>query len=216
MKSVTLKISIILTFISCINQSKKPMDKLQQQLNSETYGSLFLSSNQKVDSLWNQYQEALFVNLIKCETCSFKSRFLASEIIFHKKTFLPEKEMLPVLGKIYANTLKRSGISNNQDLLVANGWGFLYEEDDVGFIGKRIILIGEPIIPYLYDLLDNTDEVFYQGSEDATIGNSYQYRIKDIAAFYIAKIKNIPITYYKDFEDRDKEIERLKAMLKTD
>ena len=153
---------------------------------------------------------------MKNTKCESKPRFLASEVLFQIDKTYPDNDILVVLGEIYSNTLKRSGISNEVDLLPANAWGLLYEDDDVGFIGKRIIHIGNAAVPYLYELLNNEEGVLYEGSEEATIGNSYQYRIKDIAAFYIAKIKNIPITYYKEFDKRDKEIERLKARMKTE
>ena len=65
-------------------------------------------------------------------------------------------------------------------------------------------------------LEDSNGLILYEGSQEATMGNSYQYRIKDIAAFYLSKITNIPIQFYQDFEKRDAEIERLKLLIKTE
>ena len=63
-------------------------------------------------------------------------------------------------------------------------------------------------------LLNNTGIIFYEGSKEATIGNSLEYRVKDAAAFYIGKIMNIPVKFNQDFDQRDTEIEHLKEKLK--
>jgi len=83
-------------------------------------------------------------------------------------------------------------------------------------LGKQLLLFGDAYTPYLLKLLGNEGRILYIGSQDATIGNAYQYRVKDIAAYYIAKIKNIPLAFYEEFEKRDREIEQLGKKLKTE
>jgi hypothetical protein len=82
-------------------------------------------------------------------------------------------------------------------------------------LGKKVISFGKIALPFLVKLLDDDGTVFYEGSKEATIGNAYHYRIKDFAAFYISKITNNPIQFYKNYKDRDREIERLKKRIVT-
>jgi hypothetical protein len=217
-----MKKIIILTFVlivlltSCKSQDSidKDMKQLKKELIDESYSSLFLSTNNKVDTLWSNYGNNAFIELVNDTTAEDNIRFLTAEILFHKSVSFPPKDMYKVLGSIYVNALKITGLSNNKIVLAANGWGFLYNMDHVGFLGERLILIGEPAINGLKSLLDNTDTVLYEGSKEATVGNAYHYRIKDIAAFYISKIKNIPVKFHQNIEDRDAEILRLKELLK--
>ena len=51
------------------------------------------------------------------------------------------------------------------------------------------------------------------GSKEATVGNGYQYRVKDFAAFYIAKIIDTPIAFHRDPADRDAAIEELRKIV---
>ena len=200
------------THIPMINTSSK---ELNNKLLDKSYSLLFLSSNDnQVDTLWGEYKKHAFIELVNDTTADDNVRFLAAEILFHKSDSFPPKNLYGALGNVYANALKITGLSNSKFVLAANGWGFLYDRDDVGFIGKRFILIGEPAVKYLTNQLENADQVMYEGSEEATIGNSYHYRIKDIAAFYISKIKNIPVKFYQNIEDRDKEIACLRELLK--
>jgi hypothetical protein len=63
-------------------------------------------------------------------------------------------------------------------------------------------------------LLDSaTSPLIYDGSKEATVGNGYHYRIKDFAAYYLGRIRRIPITFHAAPADRDHEIARLKARL---
>ncbi|WP_052598543.1 hypothetical protein [Aureispira sp. CCB-QB1] len=52
--------------------------------------------------------------------------------------------------------------------------------------------------------------------KEAMVGNAYQFRVKDFAAYYICRIKNIEAVYHETQAARDVEIEELKALLKED
>lgn len=76
----------------------------------------------------------------------------------------------------------------------------------------------EAAVPALLPLLEDASRpLVYMGSEQATIGNVYGFRIKDYAAFYLGKIKRIPVAFHERAEDRDREIAALARRLhKTD
>ncbi len=142
-------------------------------------------------------------------------RFLAAEILRHFNVRL-KHPYYSLLSESYTYALKETNVDSGHYIgLTGNSWGFLYEQDDAGYLGKQIILFGEIAVPYLVGLLDIGGNVVYEGSRDATTGNAYQYRIKDFAAFYLSKIRHIPIKFYQDMEERDNEIERFKKRLTT-
>ena len=124
-----------------------------------------------------------------------------------------DSEMKSFLAEIYFEALQYSSVESAYKYgLMGNLWGLVHEED-YGEFGEMIIQLGPKAVPYLQQLLNNANAVLFEGSEEATIGNQYQYRIKDFAAFYLSKITNFPITFYQDSDQRDAEIERLKKML---
>jgi hypothetical protein len=48
------------------------------------------------------------------------------------------------------------------------------------------------------------------GSEQATLGNAAHYRVRDFAAYYLARITNQQLAFHTEFAARDAEIARLK------
>ena len=97
---------------------------------------------------------------------------------------------------------------------MANSWGLLYGHEDDGPAGIAFLIIGEKAIPALVKLLDDDAAgPEYQGSEEATVGNGYHYRIKDFVAYYIGRILNKRLKYFPHPADRDKQIEGLKKSL---
>lgn len=188
--------------------------KLENQLLDAGYPGLFMfGSNSLVEGIWkNGNNKARLENIILSEASSTQAKFLAAEIL-GKFDYFPGTELNYILVKVYIEALRNtSENSDNKYGLNGNLWGFLYELDDLGFLGARIVHFNLQATPYLKDLLDDDGVVLYDGSREATVGNAYQYRIKDFAAFYLSKIKNIPVDFYQDFGQRDKEIERLKII----
>ena len=168
-----------------------------------------------LDKLWNHGEKRdLLKKVIQSEMTSKKSKFLAATILFEFNDIM-DKELHENLSNVYAYALRHTSEKFDNDMqLNANLWGFLFEEDDLGTLGMQYVSFGDLAMPSLIKLLnDSDDEIYYEGSEEATLGNDYQYRVKDFAAFYISKIKDIPITFYQDFEKRDAEIKRLQEIL---
>lgn len=207
------------------NQNKKSnfmnetsIEQLVAIITTEGYNGLFLlGEKSKVDSICQipQIEKKLEAIYLDCNHPS-EVRFLAAEIILSKFNKYPIKKYNTILSNLYGTALTNTGDKTGNFRLSANLWGYLYEMDDVGVLGNHFIQLGDEAVPELYKLLDNEEQVLYDGSRDATIGNEYQYRIKDFAAFYISKIKNIPVKFYQDFDERDKEIERLKKLLEKE
>lgn len=186
---------------------------LETQLIHTGYMHLFLYGNRSLaDAVWDNGRHiAALENIIVSGTTSSLGKFLAAELLRKYKSPLPEAA-LPVLAAVYTAALKNTGEDNSYGLS-GNLWGFLYAQNDSGHLGSQLVHLGEAAVPYLISLLDHTGPVLYEGSEEATIGNDYQYRVKDFAAFYISKIRNIPVRFYRNHADRDREIGRLKTLL---
>ncbi len=212
---------VLALFVGCLANKKnlntmnsKP---LEEKLIEIGYLGLFLhGSRSLVDSIWqNGNIRPKIERIIESASSSLHGKFLAAEVLSHFEVEL-DTQSYGVLAEAYAYALERTSADReNRVQLNGNLWGLLYEENDTGYLGKQFIKFGNAAIPPLTKLLDdNAGRILYEGSQEATLGNAYQYRIKDFAAFYISKIKKIPIKFYQDFEKRDKEIERLKDLFR--
>ena len=157
-----------------------------------------------VESIWNEsgVPEALAALTIDPEAPTL-ARFLAAEIMFYKQERYPPDEQKNQLASVYATALALNFTG------VANTWGLPDVLD--GFAGEHFLILGEAAIPELVKLLDDDKRVYYEGSEEATLGHIYRYRVKDLAAFYIGKIRNIPLILGEDPGKRDEEIGKLKS-----
>jgi hypothetical protein len=91
-----------------------------------------------------------------------------------------------------------------------NPWGL---PGEVGPIGGHLMRLGDAAVPALRARLDDATPVTYGGSEDATIGNRHAYRVKDIAAFYSARLAPSPYAVLATPAERDREIAKLAALL---
>jgi hypothetical protein len=183
------------------------------------YRKLFLSGdNNLLDSIWQDGENMKSLKSIIAAKKNFQyAQFLAAEVLRYYSVDLDSK-FYDNAAKAYTYVLKETSADRGNSVrLNGNLWGLLYEENDSGQLGSQFVKFGEASIFHLKKLLnDNAGRILYEGSEEAVIGSGYQYRIKDFAAFYISKIRNIPVNFYQDFEDRDKEIERLKKLLESD
>ena len=188
---------------------------LERRLMEARYTGLFLhGNNSQAESLWNDGKNRRsFENIIEKADSPPEAKFLSAEVLRHFRVQSNPKHA-PMLAEAYAYALAHSSIEKEDYwFLDGNLWGFLYEMDDAGPLGKQLVEFGEAAIPHLKKLLDDNAKIIYEGSQEATIGNEYQYRIKDFAAFYISKIKNIPVVFHQELTKRDEEIERLKRLL---
>jgi hypothetical protein len=192
------------------NQESKD---LAEKLISREYGEFFIypMHDETIDKIWeNTNDHALFDNILSDSSINFEAKFLVCEIFFRKDILFMQRHDPEYIAEIYAQALVQNYTG------MANSWGLLYKENDDGTVGVAFVIIGEKSIPALVGLLDNESQSLeYLGSIESTIGNSYKYRIKDFAAYYLGRILAKPLEYFSDYQKRDEQIESLKAYLKT-
>lgn len=203
-----------------MNNKKSNDDKLANQLKEAGYSELFQYGERSLaDAVWQEgkNEEALRQIVLHPEYEVY-IRLLASEVLYAKSTDYPPADWKDTLAYIYAQALEIAG--HQEGILIAgNQWGFMYFYEksgitDYGSLGGHLVNTGKSAIPHLVTLLKNDNSLFYEGSKEATIGNSLKYRVKDAAAYYIGKIAGIPVQFHESHADRDAEIERLKEQLK--
>lgn len=178
---------------------------LANRLMTIGYIELFQGPDENaLDTIWKEpgVPEALATLTIDPEAPAL-ARFLAAEILFNKKETYPPDEQKKQLASVYATALVQNFTGT------ANTWGL--PDVLVGLVGEHFVALGEAAIPPLVKLLDDDGRVYYVGSEIATLGNIYRYRVKDLTAYYISKIRNIPFALDEDPSKRDEEIEKLKS-----
>lgn len=137
-----------------------------------------------------------------------RARFIAAEVLFARDFTFIDRTRRDDLARLYGEALVKNWAGH------ANVFGMLWDHDDVGPVGGRFVLLGRDALPALTALLDNNRIVdWYAGSEEATVGNGYGYRIKDFAAFYLGRILNVSVPFHQDRVQREAEIAKLRDAL---
>jgi hypothetical protein len=167
------------------------------------YVELFLrTGTARVDRLWSASNgprdlDALALN----PDAPWKSRFLAAEILFRKRPDFPPAGQQQALAPVYVEALRSADMGNV--------WGLPGELD--GPAGQHLVRLGGAVTPGLIRLLDDGRQVPYVGSKEAMVGNSYAFRVKDFAAFFLSKIRGVSYLLDADPTARDAAIQQLKA-----
>lgn len=197
------------------NMTNTKSNTITKKLMEDHYGEFFnyALQDQIKNTIWEEAGgvaplKAIVIN----EKVPTKARLLACEVLMkYEFTSLRGEDMeIDRIAAIYTDALV------NNITGMANSWGLLYEHNDEGPIGIMLVMLGEKAIPELVKLFDNETIHMYHGSEEATVGNGYKFRVKDFAAYYICKIKNIKAVYHETHAARDEEIEKLKTLLAKD
>jgi hypothetical protein len=181
------------------------MADLAKQLADMSYHDLFLRMDSAtLNSLWNAPggPEALLA-LATDPGAPDHARFLASEILFRKQSDFNPGQAAGPLATAYAAELRQAD--------VANPWGMPGKLD--GPPGQHLVALGEPAVAALVPLLHDDSPILYEGSKEATVGNSYDYRVKDFAAFFLSRIRHTPYDVRQTPADRDPLIEKLRAAI---
>ena len=184
---------------------------LARKLTSRAYGDFFVlpAHEQTIERVWADPQNRPVLEALVADPGQpVEARFLAAEVLFARDFTFTSRVPPAVVAEVYARALEQNLTG------MANSWGLLYEHGDAGPVGIRFVMLGEPAVPALSRLFDDDRApLIYGGSKEATVGNSYHYRIKDFAAYYLGRIRGIPVEFHRDPAERDQEIARLKARL---
>ena len=184
-------------------------DDLARKLVARGYRELFLRMDRsEAKALWSSSRPELEA-LIRDPAADHQARFLAAEISFVEQPGFPPPDLRAVLAPLYAEAMAQTSRTSGTWQLMANQWGLLYQGDSVGELGTHLLALGSDAVAALRPLLGNAEHVLYEGSRNATTGNARMYRVKDIAAYYLGRLANHPVTFHDDLAARDREIDRL-------
>ncbi len=187
------------------SQTSNREQPLADALVSTGYTDLFLrADHDAMDRLWTEYSADGFERLIDDPAVGTQARFLAAEVVFAMAEQLPANCDRALVAAAYADAMAHDYMG------VANPWGL---PKQVGPVGLHLFELGKVATPYLLPLLDDDARVYYGGSEAATVGNSYAYRVKDLAAAFLSAIELRPYGIVKDPVERDQRIEALRKLL---
>lgn len=171
------------------------------------YSGLFQQSEPStLESIWNATGAPKKLEILVANPkAPVLARFLAAEILFYKDGTFKAENRRETLAPVYAAALSQNLTES------ANPWGLPGILD--GLVGEHLLALGKIIVPELVNLLDNNKRIYYAGSKEATLGNHYGYRVKDLAAYYISLIKAIPFQIDEEPNKRDEEIDAIKHKL---
>lgn len=174
-------------------------------LEQSHYMDLFIRKTRIVDSLWSAPgHPAMLENIAYTLPGHDKAAFFAAEIINSKGKLSPGA--YSHLSVVYANALKNCYTSS------FNAWGF---PGKAGTPGQRFLLFGDSAISSLALLLDDSTEIYYDGSKTASTYNDAHPRVKDMASWYICLIKGWDYAFDDNPAVRQKNIDLIKEKLKS-
>lgn len=133
------------------------------------------------------------------------ARFLAAEILFAREPGFPRGTDPAGLAASYAAALAADVTG------MANPWGLPGALD--GPVARHVLALGSAAVPAFTALLDDDTRLAYGGSKEATVGNSYRYRVKDVAASLVARIRGLRHPTQIDPAARDTDIDRLRQQM---
>ena len=191
-----------------------PAAKVASDLTRIGYHGLFqVGERNAAPAFWDGGEgRAALEQIVAGEEFDDLQRLLAAEVLFDCAGDYPPTSERETLARIYARGLELTGAGDDELVLTGNAWGFLYDGDE-GPLGAHLRATGEAAVPHLAALLDDAAPLFYEGSQEATLGAELGYRVKDAAAYYIGELTGRPVPFHREVSRRDSEIARLKASL---
>lgn len=216
--SMIIGLFLAVFYLGCACKFKSMKNKIHlktfvKSLVERKFGEFFIYPihNETINKIWNDTtNHKLLDEVLNGTNTSNEAKFLASEVLFQKDILFLQRHNPKKIAEIYTQAL----VNNYTGM--ANSWGLLYNHEEEGTVGIAFLTLRNNAIPSLTSLLeDSSISLYYKGSEEATIGNSYKYRIKDFAAYYIGRIIGNPLKYYSTYEERDIQIQELKKNLEN-
>ena len=175
--------------------------EIAQQL--ETLSAIELSNTSWTD-------ESLLA-VVQTTSSPLIARLYACEILLRRD----HAKFQTIIGTDNIATLYVSAF-RDQVTIDLNPWAFL-NLNELGPFGRRLVACGEAAVRALTPLLSQDRAAgLYSGSEESKEGNADRARVCDFAAFFIAKIKQLPYRFYRnDWSLRDAEIDQVKKLALT-
>ncbi|MBF2065983.1 MAG: hypothetical protein IGS39_16410 [Calothrix sp. C42_A2020_038] len=171
--------------------------KILDWLAGATFEKLFLQG-QATQALSQPNAEAELTRIVALSDIEPKSRVLAHELLIQAG-----HPVNPELAEVYCQTLPAT--------FSHNWWGM--PGNYIERLGQTVISFGKVALPCLSHLLDDKRPLGYFGSEEPTFNQMMQYRVCDLAAYFIAVITNIS---YQDSDNprvRDEFVQELRGKL---
>jgi hypothetical protein len=189
---------------------------LDRRLRNIGYAALFTEADhaQALDEIWNSASQQDFEGLVADTKASPLARFLGSQILLSKDMTFFSRTDLSSLSEVYVQALLGNYTKAMSD------WGFVHSNDDAGVVGGVFLVFGERSVPQLVKLLRDEKVVDYERPAPDASGfdqtRLQRVRVKDFAALYISKIRNVPIEFKIAFDERDNEIARLESKVSAE
>jgi hypothetical protein len=182
------------------------------------YTRLFLAGDQSTaGQVWaDGANRDELLEIVRGEEQPDLARVLAAEILHRFEGGFPSELDRDVLARVYAAALELTGVRDGPIVFTGTLWGALWKAPDPaaqGPLGLHLLEAGPDAVPHLVALLGDDAPIFYDGSEDATIGAGLRYRVKDAAAYFIGRLADVDVPFHDDLAARDAEAERLKQTL---
>lgn len=169
-----------------------------------------LSMDPQVNAIWNEFADVgLYMPLLEDAHRPAAVRFAAALVLRSKHAEQLRKANPQIVAQVFATALQL-------DLAgLAEPWGHLWGSDDpLGLLGQVFIELGRPAQQSLEALLDDsTVRDSYTGSEQATEMAMRRYRVKDFAAFYLARILGLALPWESNLARRDDAIAKLRTQI---
>lgn len=184
------------------------LKNLAARLDALGYAGLFQQADRSaIEGLYSEpgMVEALG-DMLRSPQTSEKTAFLAGELLYAQHDWVPEFFRIH-LGPAYAAALAGNFTGD------ANHWGIPGITE--GILERHIVDIGKHAIAPLKPLLDDRTRLHYAGSKESTVGERLQLRVKDLAAYFLARITGAgSFGIEGDPAARDQSIGRLRAGLR--
>ncbi len=187
--------------------------ELAGQLTAAGFSRLFLSGDPSATkAVWaDGANRAALEEIVAGRDHDALARLLAAEVLFRHAADFPRSDQRVALGEVYARALRIPSAD-----VPANLWGFLfYGPEDDGPLGEHLLAAGDAAIRELLPLLDDDAPLTYAGSRDATLGNSFHYRVKDAAGYYLGRLTGHTLEFHEELAARDTELARLRAAVSS-
>ncbi|WP_137178285.1 hypothetical protein [Roseomonas sp. AR75] len=177
------------------------MERLAERLIRLGYSGLFLRPPPAVRALWQEkgMPEALAA-LAADAAQPAAGRFLAAEAVADRSGALPAVPPAD-LAEAYATVLHQS--------VVADMWGLPGAPHTPP--ARHLLALGEAAAAAMRPLLQDDSAIDYGGSEEATLAYQARWRVKDLAASFLAAIRGEAFDAGAPAPARDTAIARMIA-----